>query len=112
MQSQITLKRDRGSGRLLQNVHWNSYQGRAAFRDKNWSELSAGAIGHIKRATVCIENTRRPLHDEPVQLIRPNSFPKSFSKPVEEIENKSLFDLDFLMRTFQYSNPPDLRIGS
>ena len=112
MQPQITLERDRGGGRLLQNVQWNSYQRWTAFRDKDWSELSASAIGHIKRATVCIENTRGPLDDEPVQLIRPNSIAKSFSKPVEEIENKSFFDLNFLMRTFQSSNPPDLRIGS
>jgi hypothetical protein len=30
---------------------------------------------------------------------------------MEEIENQSFFDLNFLMRALQRSNPPGLRIG-
>src|SRR5207244_11359454 len=101
-----------GSVRLLAKIRWSSDQRRAAFRGKAWGQRSSRAISPVKRAAACIEKTRRTLDDKPVQLVRPNSIAESFSQPVEEIENKSFFDLNFLMRALQHSNPPDLQVGS
>ena len=58
-----------------------------------------------------IQNTCRPLDDEPVQFLRSDGFAESFSEPMQEIENEGLFDLNFLMGAFQCSNPLPLVVG-
>ena len=60
---------------------------------------------------MCIENTRCTLHDEPMQIVGANRFAKSFSEPVEEVEDKGFFDLNFFVRAFQRANTPPLGVG-
>ena len=48
-----------------------------------------------------IENAGRTFHDEAMQIGRPDCLAKCFAESVQEIENKSLFDLDFLVRSLE-----------
>ncbi len=112
MQPQVTLERDGCGGRLLHNVRRNIDQRGTAFGNERRRELSSRTIGHIKCATVCVENARRALDDEPVQFMRSNGFAKGFAEPVQKIENKCFLDLNFLMRAFQRANPLPLGVGS
>ena len=111
MQPQITLKGDGRSGCLLQDIWRNIHQRRATLGDKGRGKLAARAIGHIKRATMCVENARCPLDDEPMQFLRSNGSAEGFAEPVQKIKNQSFFDLNFLMGALQSSNSPRLVIG-
>ena len=67
---------------------------------------------HIKRAAVCVQNTRGALDDEPMQFLGSNRFPKRFAQTVQEIEDERFLDLNFLMRALQPANSPRLEISS
>src|SRR5437763_11182761 len=51
-----------------------------------------------------IENPCRSLDDQPMQIMRPDRFTKSFPQPVQEIENESFLDLDFFFRSLERVN--------
>ena len=48
---------------------------RTAFRNKGRRKLRSAAIDHVKRAAMCVENTGRALHDQPMQIRRAELFP-------------------------------------
>jgi len=74
------------------------YQRRAAFRNKSGHELSTCPVRNVKRAALCVENADGALNNEPMQFLRSNCPAERFPQPVEEIKNKRLLDLNFLMR--------------
>ncbi|PYK67660.1 MAG: hypothetical protein DME50_01760 [Verrucomicrobia bacterium] len=59
-----------------------------------------------------IKNAGRPFDNQAVQFTGPDGLAKSLSQPVQKIENKRFFNLNFLMRTFEPSNLSRLRPGS
>ena len=58
-----------------------------------------------------IENPRRSFDNQPVQIVWFDRFTKSFSEPVQEIENKSFFDLDLFLRPLEGMNFATLAKG-
>ena len=58
-----------------------------------------------------IENPRRSFDNQPVQIMRFDRFTKGFPQAVQEIEDKSFFDLDLLLRPFEGMNFPSLPKG-
>ena len=55
-----------------------------------------------------IENSRRALDDQAVEIGRPDGFRKGRAEPVEEIEDQRLFDLDLFVRPLQLRDSPAL----
>src|SRR6266704_3288101 len=100
-QPQESLQSDGIRSRLLQDVRRNIDQRRTILRDEGGRELTAGAIGHIQCAAMCIQDAHRPLHDQSMQFLRPNRFPERLPQTMQEIEDQGFFDLDFLMRAFE-----------
>ena len=108
VRAQITVQRDRGGGGLLQNAGGHFDQRRTAFGKESRLQHRAGAIGQIKRAAVRIEDAHRAFDDQAMQIMRPDDVAKSFAEAVEEIENETFLDLDFLVRAFEPADAPAL----
>ena len=81
-------------------------QRRTTFRKKAGASLRAGAIGHVKRAAMRIENAGRAFDDQAVQIVRPDRFAKGFAEAVQEIEDERFLDLDFLLRALELADAP------
>ena len=58
-----------------------------------------------------IENPRRSLDNQPVQIVRLDRFTKGFPESVQEIENESFLDLDLFLRPLQRVNFTSLPKG-
>ena len=94
--------------RLLQNCVGNIDQWRATFGNKSGCKFGAGAVGHVKRAALRIEDARRAFNNKPMQIARPNRFAKRFAQAVQKIEDERFLDLDFLFRTLELADAAPL----
>ena len=59
-----------------------------------------------------IENADRAFDDQAMQIMRPDGVAKGFAETVEEIEDQSFLDLDFLVRAFEAADAPALPLIS
>src|SRR5205823_11765039 len=100
-ETQITFQRHRISRCLLQHVRWDLDERRTAFRNISRGKFPPGALYHVKRATLGVENPGCAFHNETVQVRRADGFAKRFAKSVEEIEDECFFDLDFFVRALE-----------
>ena len=92
------------SRRLLQHVRWDLNERRTAFRNISRGQFPPGALHHVKRATLRVENPGCAFHNETVQVRRADGFAKRFAKSVEEIEDERFFDLDFFVRALELAD--------
>src|SRR6516164_95545 len=104
VQPKKTFQRNRRGCSLQQNVWWHIDQWRTTFGNKRRCEFCPGAINQIKRTALRVENSRRTLHNQAMQIGRANRFTERFAEAVEKIENERFFDLNFFLRPFQPSN--------
>ena len=101
MKTKITFERDRRGSGLLQNMRRNIDQRRAPFGNERRRQFRAGAIGHVKRAALRIQDARGAFDNQTMQIVRAYRFGECFAEPVQKIEDESLLDLDLFFRTLQ-----------
>ena len=92
----------------MQNLRGNVDQWRAAFRYKRGRKFGAGTIGHVKRASLRIEDARGAFNNKPMQIARPNRFAKRFAQAMQKIEDERFLDHDFLFRTLELADATSL----
>jgi len=66
----------------MQNVTRHRHQWRTTLGKKYRHEFVPTAIGEIECAAVSVENSGGSFHDQPMQVMRLDRFPKSFTQPV------------------------------
>ena len=74
-----------GSGRsrgLMQNVTRHRHQRRTTLGKKYRHQFVPASIGEIERAAMSVENSGGPFHDQPMQIMRLDRFPKRFTQPM------------------------------
>jgi len=81
---------------------------RTTFGNKCRRKFGAGAVGQIERAALRVQHTCGAFDNQAVQISRPDRFAKCFPETVQEIEDQGLFDLHFLVRTFESANASSL----
>src|SRR5262245_56741444 len=111
VQAQKTFQRSKRRRGLVQDVARHLDQRRTTLGKKYRHKFVAAAIGEIKRATMGIENPRRALDNQPVQIVRLDRLTKGFSQSVQKIEDESFFDLDLFLRSLEGMNFPALPKG-
>ncbi len=111
MEPQITFQ-GRGSGRgFLKHVRRHLDEGRTTFRDIGGRQLSSRAFHHVERASVRVENPRRPFHDQAVQIRRADRFGERLAQSMQEIEDQRLLDLDLFVRKFELAQTLSLLVA-
>ena len=108
VRAEITVKRDGRGGSLLQDAVGHFDQRRTTLGKECRLQARPGAIGHVKRAAVRIEDADRAFDDQAMQIMRPDDIAKGFAEAVEEIEDEIFLDLDFLVRAFEAADTPAL----
>jgi len=68
VQAQIAFERGRTGGGLLQNRGRHIDERRTTGRDKRRGQFPAGPLHHVKSAALGIEDPRRALDNEPMQI--------------------------------------------
>ena len=107
MKTQIVGERIRRSRGLLQDLWGNFHQGRTTLRNIGRRQASSGAVGHVKRAAVRIENATRALDDQAVQISGPDCLGEGLAEAVQKIEDERFFDLHFLLRALDLADAPE-----
>ena len=77
---------------------------RTTFRDEGGRKFAPGALHHVKRAALRIEDSRGAFHDQPMQISGADGFGKRLTETVEKIEDERLLDLDFLLGAFELAD--------
>ena len=111
MHAQKTFQSSRRRRGLMQDMARHQHQRRTTLGKKCRHQFVAAAIGQIKRAAMGIENPRRSLDNQPVQIVRPDRFTEGFPQPVQEIEDEGFFDLDLFLRPLESMNFASLPKG-
>ena len=112
VRAEITVKCDGRGGSLLQDAVGHFDERRTTLGKECRLQARPGAIHHVKRATVRIENAGRAFDDQAMQIMRPDDIAKGFAEAVEEIEDEIFLDLDFLVRAFELADAPALPLIS
>ena len=87
MQTEVAFQRHGIRGGLLADVRRDLDQRRAGAADESRREKFIRTVDKVERAPMAVEDSRRSLHDQTMQLPAPGAAAERFAEPVQEIED-------------------------